>query len=844
MTGCASKAPSQGDVSGQGASLWGNQQGAIMVMGLFMATVLVGALYYVVGIGEAVAHREAMQDGADAAALSAAITIARGMNAIVLINLVMAALVLIILVLKLIVTLLGIAALILAGCFMFGLAATVGGWAYEVNQVANEVQNIVFRALEVCHYAEYVVKIVTPAAAEVVTVTDSTAPPVQMAVVLPDRWTLPVESGDYSKLCRKAGEWTGQLVGELLPLPRFVVKALKKGVGALAESLSEWFCGDGGARPPMSGSPPSVKYDTDKVFPTWAENDRCEAKRLDGSVEYATAPGEGKWDIDSPRPYKAGSTCDNAEKTRQSMLPPEDHYDDLDAMCEAPCDRKIYESNLSNARQECNAAKPAHGKEPKGYMYSTARFVDVYEWHKQSKTFSLVDTEVSDIDVHGRREEAPSGNGINAEAPPASNNPCARYWLTFDRFNRKLKPWNLAPNSPNGEIRRPVCGPEPTGIPQVDPKRPPMLEDGALVKTDPYTAVLDVYYCTIKVTQERQISMDGLGGLGGSVPGGEGEEQGDDKKAPFFVEKGLEQGAGAFQVRSIAIGKGAPGAWVDRVINVGAWGKRLKWSEPGLDFVEDLKLGNFALAQAEFFFEPPSDSQDDHASRVRRATDKDSWNWEMGWRARLVPFTLPSKKDDSGKQGQSSSQPNARGGGTPQPGTRGGGAQPPTQPGQSSAQGPGSTDSNAPPPRSPADFSLDPSVSSLLPPAGDYTKAALNQAKSGLQEQAGALPCVPGASVGLFGTKCSPLPGLPNPVTGLDRLDPSSLPSPQSLLDSGTFSSQGISKAAQKLLPEKFRFPPTPETLCDIAKVADADIGKTCVQVITTVGDVAALINH
>ena len=66
--------------------------GATMVMGVFMAAFLVGMIYYVWGIGDAVLHRERMQDAADTAAFGAAVIHARGMNMLALLNMIMAAL--------------------------------------------------------------------------------------------------------------------------------------------------------------------------------------------------------------------------------------------------------------------------------------------------------------------------------------------------------------------------------------------------------------------------------------------------------------------------------------------------------------------------------------------------------------------------------------------------------------------------------------------------------------------------------------------------------------------------------------------------------------------------------
>jgi hypothetical protein len=63
-----------------------------MVMGVFVAVLLVGMIYYVWGIGDAIMHRERMQDASDTAAFSGAVLHARGMNMLALLNMIMAAL--------------------------------------------------------------------------------------------------------------------------------------------------------------------------------------------------------------------------------------------------------------------------------------------------------------------------------------------------------------------------------------------------------------------------------------------------------------------------------------------------------------------------------------------------------------------------------------------------------------------------------------------------------------------------------------------------------------------------------------------------------------------------------
>jgi hypothetical protein len=79
-----------------------DQRGAIMVMGLGAALLLIGCLWFLMGIADTLIWRDRMQEAVDAAAFSSATIHARGMNFIAAINLVMLALVTIHMVLGLI----------------------------------------------------------------------------------------------------------------------------------------------------------------------------------------------------------------------------------------------------------------------------------------------------------------------------------------------------------------------------------------------------------------------------------------------------------------------------------------------------------------------------------------------------------------------------------------------------------------------------------------------------------------------------------------------------------------------------------------------------------------------
>src|SRR6185503_6919480 len=69
--------------------LVGDQRGAVLIIGLFMALSLVGSLWFLIGIGDAIVFHDRGQELADAAAYSSATIHARGMTLIAAVNIIM-----------------------------------------------------------------------------------------------------------------------------------------------------------------------------------------------------------------------------------------------------------------------------------------------------------------------------------------------------------------------------------------------------------------------------------------------------------------------------------------------------------------------------------------------------------------------------------------------------------------------------------------------------------------------------------------------------------------------------------------------------------------------------------
>jgi len=73
------------------ARLLADEEGAVMVIGMFMAAVVVGCIWYTWGLGEAMIYRQQMRAAVDAAAFDSSVVHALGMNILSMMNIVMAA---------------------------------------------------------------------------------------------------------------------------------------------------------------------------------------------------------------------------------------------------------------------------------------------------------------------------------------------------------------------------------------------------------------------------------------------------------------------------------------------------------------------------------------------------------------------------------------------------------------------------------------------------------------------------------------------------------------------------------------------------------------------------------
>lgn len=229
-------------------SLFEQRRGSMMLMSLFMSLFMVGTLYYILGVGDAVLYRRVMQDGADSGAFAASVVAAKGMNLHVLLNIVMTITAGVLLVIRSVEVLLEIilavlralaASVVLApkAVPLIGVLTPAENAVERIGDTVEEFVRVAHDALDAAHHA---VQHGYPLLAEARAV-DSMAfeavydPPVAAGFVLPVLGPrlpgggrgLPVEESGLGVTCdRVADALGGRLASVSSKVPRWLLKFL------------------------------------------------------------------------------------------------------------------------------------------------------------------------------------------------------------------------------------------------------------------------------------------------------------------------------------------------------------------------------------------------------------------------------------------------------------------------------------------------------------------------------------------------------------------------------------------------------------------------------------------
>jgi hypothetical protein len=262
----------------------------MFLMGIPICFFMIGLLYFVIGLGEDLVLRERMQDAADAGALAAAIVHARGMNLIAMINQVMAALVSLLIMVRMLEALL-IAAIAIAGALAyptFGASLSIippaAAAEEEADDAWQELKDVIEPIVEALHVLEIGIQYGMPVVAEArtIAIVPKYKPVADFGFVIPGQFPLPLQNGDWSELCKKAGGYAADMITfplkKILPVPP-VYSAIHGAMEAISGQFSELFCGEQGTSTGLQipQQMPAVPLDqeVDKNLPPLAKAEEC-----------------------------------------------------------------------------------------------------------------------------------------------------------------------------------------------------------------------------------------------------------------------------------------------------------------------------------------------------------------------------------------------------------------------------------------------------------------------------------------------------------------------------------------------------------------------------------------
>ncbi|MFW6031232.1 MAG: TadE/TadG family type IV pilus assembly protein [Myxococcota bacterium] len=597
------------------SSVLRDKQGAIMVLGAFMAVLLVACLYFVVGIGDAIFFRERMQDSADSGAFSAAVMHARGMNLVALTNMLQAALLAVLVALKLVETVLWSTAGILLGSTYFcppcpGLASTVTSVNNAtVRPAYKNARDPIYNAIEALHCAQVGLKWAMPVAAEarvLDTVMGHYGDQAGFGFAWPVHEGLPVEDGTFDQLCHRAGEYTADLA--MAPITgimgdHFVTDIMKKGVSGLVSAGGAWFCGNGGEAPSIEldvsdafgGEPPEEitphpapradalcregddacsQSNTDTDTLERCADDREEACNEANCALIAAKPDEqGQCPGARPDPSQSNE-CSSGDMSSHSR--------------EQACG-----DNRMRARGECASG----GYET--YRYQKRGHYVVYRRLPGDGGGRLQASEPAPLTPDVTCDATTGDFAREPELVESGSKPCDSDGYT---------PWNAAPEGA-------VCV-------QTDEPSPSSVPSNGQEFVQCIAGVSHIINCANPQTEHVQAPEDPLG----EDP--EGGSGGCMQRIPMQPEEGAELGEERFQLRSVVIGREPP-QMGERGVAIATWGKSEDASSNVLGWLKNI-LGRFQVAQAEFYY-----------NEAGAEEKRGEWLWHMSWRARLRRFRMP-----------------------------------------------------------------------------------------------------------------------------------------------------------------------------------------------------------
>lgn len=226
----------------------------MMLMGIPLVFFVIGMVYYLISLSEALWSRAGMQDAADSAALSAAIMHARGMNLIALTNQVMASLLAVLIVVRLF-DILMVGAVLVAQAMApqtHGASLSVVDpaqlAAIHAQALYGQLSMSVPELLRTLHRFELGIAHGMPVAAQSRVegaVEDYFAPPASTALAIPGQYPMPVEEAPWPELCARAETYAKRLIGRPVDAAiggHLVTPFVKRSLDRAVRDFTRSFC--------------------------------------------------------------------------------------------------------------------------------------------------------------------------------------------------------------------------------------------------------------------------------------------------------------------------------------------------------------------------------------------------------------------------------------------------------------------------------------------------------------------------------------------------------------------------------------------------------------------------
>lgn len=613
-----------------------NEEGAIIVLGLFIALALVGLMFYLIGIGQVVFQRERMQDAADAVALATAIGQARGMNLIVFINLVMAALVAIVLALKVVELMLTALTLILtAVSWLLPAAAAaipqVNAQRTALHDLHESARGIVDEVLLGLNLLQRAVKVISPAqsvSTAQIKVPEEYSALIDSATGVPAQATLPVTNDQYNTLCRRSRDILVGLSTAVIQDVPFSSRVLGLAADTLSQGVGEAFCYREGTPPegaqaritrmlPIERTPGKAceadkaeLEETSKSCQAWEEDLRLRHPEADGAcVDHALEP-------------RRSNLCNLAVKQARVECDPELNPD---ALVYSWSEQEVEEHVTFDPR------KWRWQVVELGYL-GTPRLINTTTYADARRDFELAARQASTGAADFSAIEAgqpPTVPGRPCDDGERARDPRVPRDQLWSAWNPEVE-WEDLPG-----VVRPLCDkrqavaqrelPYRGEVPPRTPghRLPPDINPEGYVLR--YPAVKHVYGCS----EEAVLELRFPDSWARARAENEGEEL-----APQKLQPELSLGSESFQIRGIAAAfEDHRSGRIERGLRIGTFGRALVpegWVSAARG------AGKVSVAQAEYYFN--HDGQ--------HHTTPAEWLWNMDWKARLVRFRLPDPQQE------------------------------------------------------------------------------------------------------------------------------------------------------------------------------------------------------